>query len=295
MHKLSRVVILLGVSLALGTSVSSHQATSPAGQVDAQQLEQRKPVERELKRGETHLYKVALEAGQFLDAAVNQRGIDVIVRVFAPDATKIAEVDSPNGIRGDEPITLEARTAGTYRVEVSALEQEGNTSAGRYEIRINEIVSPADYARRIAEKKRKQQAVIAWFKENAIPLKTVEAGNGAEDLQPLKKSFKDVRFIGLGEQTHGTREFFQFKHRMLEFLVREMGFRVFAIEASYSACENINDYVMGRTADGAKALDSQGFWTWNTEEVRAMIDWMRTYNAGVPADRRVKFVGFDIQ
>ena len=137
--------------------------------------------------------------------------------------------------------------------------------------------------------------MVSWLKENAIPIKTVEAGNGFGDLQPLKRVFKDVRFLALGEATHGTREFFQFKHRMLEFLVREMGFRVFAIEASYSACENINDYVMGRTDDGAKALDSQGFWTWNTEEVRAMMDWMREYNRGVPADRRVKFVGFDIQ
>jgi erythromycin esterase len=295
MRKLSRVVIFLIALLALGTRGSSHQSASSAGQVEAQQLEQRKPVERELKRGETHVYRIALDAGQFLDAAVNQRGIDLIARVFAPDGGKIAEIDSPNGTQGDEPITLEVKTAGTYRVEVSALEQEGNTSAGRYEIRINEIVSAAEYARRLADKKRKQQAVTAWLKENAIPLQTVEAGNRSEDLQPLKRSFKDVRFVGLGEQTHGTREFFQFKHRMLEFLVREMGFRVFAIEASYSACENINDYVMGRTDDGAKALDSQGFWTWNTEEVRSMIDWMRTYNAGVPADRRVKFIGFDIQ
>ena len=78
-------------------------------------------------------------------------------------------------------------------------------------------------------------------------------------------------------------------------LIKEMGFRVFAMEASYAGCRNINDYVMGKTNDGAKALDSQGFWTWNTEEVRAMLDWMRTYNASVTADKKVKFVGFDIQ
>jgi len=82
---------------------------------------------------------------------------------------------------------------------------------------------------------------------------------------------------------------------MLEFLVREMGFRVFAIETSFSACQNINDYVMGKTDDGAKALDSQGFWTYNTEEVRAMMDWMRRYNQDVQPDERTKFVGFDIQ
>ena len=294
MNVLARVIILLCAIFIFTAQVpSARQLSSATVQVEAQRLEQHKPVEREVKAGETHAYTIALEAGQFLGAAVNQRGIDVIVRVFAPDGSKIAEIDSPNGTQGDEPIALEAKTAGTYRIEVSPLEQ--GAPPGRCEIRINEILSAAAYAKRLAENKLKQQAVIAWLKENAIPLKTVEAGNGFQDLQPLKRIFKDVRFVGLGEETHGTREFFQFKHRMLEFLVKEMGFRVFAIEASYAACQNINDYVMGRTDDGAKALDSQGFWTWNTEEVRAMMDWMREYNKGVSADRKVKFVGFDIQ
>ncbi len=256
-------------------------------------LEKDKAIERELKAGETHDYQIELKAGEFLNAAVNQRGIDVVVRVFAPDNAKIAEVDSPNEDQGDEPIALEAKSDGIYRIEISSLDKTVPT--GRYEIRINELV-PADvYAVRVAENKRKQQSVIKWLKENQMPIKTVEAGNGFDDLQPLKRVFKDVRFVGLGEETHGTREFFQFKHRMVEFLVREMGFRVFAIEASASDCENINDYVMGKTDDGAKALEGQGFSILNTEEVRALIDWMRTYNASVPADKRVKFVGFDIQ
>lgn len=289
-----RSIILLGVILIFSIQAPlAQQSSSSTKRVEAQQLAQSKPIERELKAGETQAYEITLGAGQFLDAAVNQRGIDVMVRVFAPDGSKIAEIDSPNGAQGDEPVALEARTGGTHRIEVSALNEAA--SPGRYEIRINEILSAEEHAKRVAEKKRKQRAVIAWLKENAIPVKTVEAGNGFADLQPLKKVFKDARFVGMGEETHGTREFFQFKHRVLEFLVKEMGFRVFAFEASYSACQNINDYVMGRTDDGAKALDSQGFLVWNTEEVRALMDWMRSYNASVPAEKRVKFVGFDIQ
>ena len=268
---------------------------SPSSAQTPPALEIEKPIERELKMGETHSYKVELKAGEYLNAAVNQRGIDVVVRVFAPDVTKIVEIDSPNGDQGDEPIKFEAQKTGAYRIEVSRLEREKNAASGRYEIRINELLSAEQNAARIAAFKRKQQAVIKWLKDNSIPLKTVEAGNGFADLQPLKKVFKDVRFVGLGEQTHGTREFFQFKHRMLEFLVKEMNFRVFAIEASYSGCQNINDYVSGKTDDGAKALYSQGFGIWNTEEVRAMIDWMREYNKSVTADKRVKFVGIDIQ
>lgn len=294
MHKPARIITLLSGILIFTAQVSlAQESPASTARLEAQQLEQHIPIQRELKAGETQAYKITLEVGQFLNAAANQRGVDVVVRIFAPDGSKIAEIDSPNGTQGDEPIALEAKTAGTYRIEISSLDKDA--TPGHYEIRINELLSATDYAARLAQIKRKQQAAIAWLKDNAIPIKTVEAGNGFEDLQPLKKVFKNARFIGLGEETHGTREFFQFKHRMVEFLVREMGFRVFAIEASYSACQNINDYVMGKTDDGAKALDSQGFWTWNTEEVRAMMDWMRKYNASVPVEKRVKFVGFDIQ
>jgi erythromycin esterase len=139
------------------------------------------------------------------------------------------------------------------------------------------------------------EAVAKWLASAAIPLKSVEAGHGFADLQPLKKDLKNARVVGLGEATHGSREFFQFKHRMLEFLVSEMGFTVFAIEASYPACFNINEYVLTGKGDRAKALASQGFWTWDTNEVSDMIDWMRTYNEKAPAGKKVKFLGYDIQ
>jgi erythromycin esterase len=139
------------------------------------------------------------------------------------------------------------------------------------------------------------EAVRKWLSGNAIPLKTVEAGHGFADLQPLKKVLKSARLVGLGEATHGSREFFQMKHRMLEFLVKEMGFNVFAIEASYPACLNINDYVLYGKGDRAAALASQKFWTWDTNEVSEMIDWMREYNKTAAEGKKVKFLGYDLQ
>lgn len=139
------------------------------------------------------------------------------------------------------------------------------------------------------------EAVTAWLKSRAIPLKSVEAGHGFDDLKPLKKVLKDARIVGLGEATHGSREFFLFKHRMLEFLVKEMGFNVFAIEASYPACMNINDYALHGKGDRAEALASQKFWTWDTNEVSEMIDWMREYNKTAAEGKKVKFLGYDLQ
>ncbi len=140
-----------------------------------------------------------------------------------------------------------------------------------------------------------QQVIRNWLGAHAIPLRAVEAGHGFADLAPLKSVLKDVRIVALGEATHGTREFFQFKHRMLEFLVKQMGFNVFGIEASFPACQRINDYVLYGRGDPAMALAGQGFRVWDTEEVRDLIKWLHDYNRGVPAQRRVQFIGFDMQ
>ena len=137
-------------------------------------------------------------------------------------------------------------------------------------------------------------SVVAWIGRNAIPLRHVAPGNGTADLQPLSGVLRDVRIIGLGEATHGTRELFQLKHRLLEFLVTEMGFTALALEASYAACQPINDYVLGGARDRATVLTEQGYVVWDTEEFAAMLDWLRAYNRRVPAERKVRFYGLDL-
>ncbi|MEV1083733.1 erythromycin esterase family protein [Streptomyces sp. NPDC050211] len=104
-----------------------------------------------------------------------------------------------------------------------------------------------------------------------------------------------MRVVGLREATHGTREFFQLKHRLLEFLVTEMGCSVLAMEASASAGLAVDAYVRHGIGDGGRALTGLGFWTWRTGEVLAMIEWMREYNRERAEDEQVRFVGIDPQ
>ena len=150
MRKLSLLCRSCVLLFAASAGLAQQQPPSTTS-VDAQVLEPGKPIERQINSVETHAYKIALNAGQYLDAAVNQRGIDVVVRVFAPEGEKIADIDSPNGKQGDEPVALEAKATGTYRIEVSSLEKVTTGPAGRYEIRINEILSAEQYAARLAE------------------------------------------------------------------------------------------------------------------------------------------------
>lgn len=85
MHRSSRFIFLLSSLVIFTDHVSfAAESASATAQAQAQPLEQRILIERELKGGETHAYTIRLEAGQFLQAAANQRGVDVVVRLFAP-------------------------------------------------------------------------------------------------------------------------------------------------------------------------------------------------------------------
>lgn len=138
------------------------------------------------------------------------------------------------------------------------------------------------------------EEVITWLRQNSIPIKYTEAGNNFSDLNPLKMILKGVRVIGLGEATHGTREFFQLKHRLMEFLVEEMDFTAFIIESSFSACQPINDYILTGKGDRATVLTGQGYTAWDTEEFSAMLEWMRTYNQKVTDEKKIRFYGMDL-
>lgn len=135
-----------------------------------------------------------------------------------------------------------------------------------------------------------------WVENRGIQLKTVLPTEPLEDLRPLDRILKDRRIVALGESTHGTREFFQWKHRLFRHLVENHDVRLFGIEASYAACLPIDEYVRTGQGDPRTAIKNQGFWTWDTEEVLELVEWMREWNEQRPAGTEpVRFHGFDTQ
>ena len=137
------------------------------------------------------------------------------------------------------------------------------------------------------------ESPVDWMRTNAIRLTTVEAEHGFADMQALQAVVGNARIVSLGEATHGSREFFQLKHRMLEFLATQMGFTIFSIEANMPEAYRLNDYVLNGTGDPAALIRGMYFWTWDTEEVLDMVRWMRAFNAS--GKGRVQFTGFDMQ
>jgi len=133
--------IVVTLLLLSGTiSIAQERADSSAAiqaEEDIRALKPGEPLERELAGGEVHFYEVALDSGQYLHVVVEQKGVDVVVRLFGPDDEQLTEVDSPTGAQGPEPVSVVAETSGTYRLEVSPLEK--GPSRGRYGIKIEDL------------------------------------------------------------------------------------------------------------------------------------------------------------
>lgn len=133
------------------------------------------------------------------------------------------------------------------------------------------------------------------LQRRSVELATTEPTANHADIAPVGDALADARIIGLGEATHGTREFFQLKHRIVRYLVEEQGVRLFAMEANLPETMALDDYVVHGDGDALEALAGTHFWVWRTEAVLALVEWLRAFNADRPLDDRVRFHGIDAQ
>lgn len=122
-------IVLLSLS-GIGVHAQTDQSNAAVASLEAG-----KPVEREIKGGETHSYQLELRTGDFVRGAVEQIGITVKVRGFFPDGSKIRSFNGPP--QGTRSFRFVAEAPGTYRLELKAA--EGGGGAGRYQIRLEQI------------------------------------------------------------------------------------------------------------------------------------------------------------
>ncbi|ULH14053.1 erythromycin esterase family protein (plasmid) [Deinococcus sp. KNUC1210] len=135
---------------------------------------------------------------------------------------------------------------------------------------------------------------LAWLKDNSQPLRTETAApdqSSADDtdLAPLGAVVGHARLIGLGEGTHGTHEFFTLKQRMVQYLVKRQGIRVFALEANAALADTVNAYIQGGPGKPESLLAGT---VWHTEEMLNLLKWMRLYNK--TTQNKLILTGFDL-
>jgi erythromycin esterase len=128
------------------------------------------------------------------------------------------------------------------------------------------------------------EEIARWIREHALTL---------DHLGTLRPTLQGVRVVGLGEATHGTKEFFQARLRLLQYLVTELGFNTVAVEASYSGAQQVNRYVLTGEGECSAAVSALGFVACDVAEFAAIVDWLRTHNESAAKSAKVQFFGLD--
>jgi erythromycin esterase len=108
-----------------------------------------------------------------------------------------------------------------------------------------------------------------------------------------KRVVGQARIVGVAEATHGTKEFFKVRLCLLQSLVTELGFNVLAIEASYSATQLLNAYVLHGNGDRDAVIAALGLLMWDVEEFVEIVDWLYEYNSASSQADKVQVCGLD--
>lgn len=152
------------------------------------------------------------------------------------------------------------------------------------------------YQDNTCEDKRAENApVVTDLQDRIYSITGSQPDLPKEELAGLDATFEQAYFVGLGEATHGTLEFFEMKHRIFQYLVEKHGYKAIGFEATWGGALHVNRYVIDGIGSAKESVRKMQFWTWRTEEVVALVEWMRSYNLGKTDEEKIKFYGFDVQ
>src|SRR5438445_12360252 len=111
------VALIAGLSCALIVTPTTRAASQHAA---AERLAIGTPIDREISGRQPHIYELALNAGEYADLVVEQRGIDVAVNLGDSAGTLIAQFDAESRKQGREVVGVVAQSRSVFRVNVRA-------------------------------------------------------------------------------------------------------------------------------------------------------------------------------
>lgn len=135
--------------------------------------------------------------------------------------------------------------------------------------------------------------LLLWTK---VP--EIKASRKIKDIKTYAKTIdqikigENVKIVGLGEATHGNKEFQKMKLDLLKNLVENQKIRAFALEADFSEGIIIDQYIKSGKKEKNPASNFS-FPIYHTKEMNDLIEWMRNYNQN--HKDKISFYGFDMQ
>lgn len=130
------------------------------------------PVERTIEKGGAHEYPVVLAAGDFLRVTLEQRGVDLALRLVAPDRrTLLEEADGPGPYNtyATEDLAAVAEASGLHTIRVLAGGRMAPGAGYRLRIEAPRPAQPEDRLR-VEAVRANQAATYAMFESGATAM-----------------------------------------------------------------------------------------------------------------------------
>ena len=111
----------------------------------------------------------------------------------------------------------------------------------------------------------------------------------------LHARFDDAAVVGLGEASHGTREFYEHRFRLTRLLVEDFGARAVGFEAGFDPICRVAERVAAGEGEVRSLLAEVDVYDpIQTETVADLFEWLQSFNASRPPEDRVRVYGFDM-
>ncbi len=133
------------------------------------------------------------------------------------------------------------------------------------------------------------QESLRWINENAYELNS--DSDSTDDLSFLLSELKGKSIVGLGEASHGTREFYVQKARIIEYLISKNNFKLLAFESPQSVMTPINLYLQSGEGNLKELMKNMALYS--TEEIYHLFQRIRGYNKDKAVEDKVVLIGLD--
>lgn len=119
------------------------------------------------------------------------------------------------------------------------------------------------------------------------------------DFDELITQMSESEVVLLGESTHGTQEFYEYRSKISKRLIENHDFNVIVVEGDWNSIYQLNLYVKGLSNKTSAKEVLKNFqrwptWMWANKEIKLLAEWLKEYNENLSLDEKVGFYGFDV-
>lgn len=136
-------------------------------------------------------------------------------------------------------------------------------------------------------------------KMEQLVLKNAVALKKRDDFEQIIDKVKSSQVVMLGEATHGSQEFYEWRRMISQELIEKHGFNLIAVEGDWPACAAVDRYIRDSKKEDQAYETLRSFqrwpgWMWANTEMMKLTQWMKQFNHNQSPKRQVGFYGLDI-